>query len=141
LLEVFWQSHSPAQKSYTRQYMNAIFTHSSRQAALALASKERLAQKSGGRIETRVLPLDVFYRAEDYHQKYMLRHRPVLWKAIRRFYPRAEDAVDSTAAARINGYLGGNGSREQLKREADLLGLGSQALQMLEKIVNDSNQP
>jgi peptide-methionine (S)-S-oxide reductase len=141
LLDVFWQSHTPSSRSGSRQYMKAIFTHTPRQAELAAASKKRLAEKTGDRIETAVLPLGVFYRAEDYHQKYMLRRRPVLWKAVTRIYPRSRDAVDSTAAARINGYLGGNGSQAQFQREAHRLGLDPEALLLLKSIVGNSARP
>jgi peptide-methionine (S)-S-oxide reductase len=38
-------------------------------------------------------------------------------------YPVPQDFIHSTAAARANGYVGGYGSPEALKREIDSLGL------------------
>lgn len=43
--------------------------------------------------------------------------------------------VNSTAAARLNGYAGGNGTREQLLREIHLLGMDDSEKKGLEKRV------
>ena len=40
-------------------------------------------------------------------------------------YPDPADFLGSTAAARINGYLGGFGTKDQLEREIDRLGLSA----------------
>ena len=42
---------------------------------------------------------------------------------FRALYPAGADFVASTAAARVNGYLGGYGSLEQLRSEREELGL------------------
>jgi hypothetical protein len=61
--------------------------------------------------------------AEDYHQKYSLRQTRDLLQEFTTIYPAEADLVASTAAARMNGYLAGHGSREQLQGEIDRLGL------------------
>jgi len=38
-------------------------------------------------------------------------------------YPDAKSFVDSTAAARVNGYVGGNGTLEQVRETVGQLGL------------------
>jgi peptide-methionine (S)-S-oxide reductase len=76
-----------------------------------------------------------FTRAEDYHQKYTLRQSRALMKEFQRMYPSSERFVDSTAAARINGYLAGHGGCEQLKAEIDDMGLSSEGTQRLLKVV------
>ena len=109
LLEIFWKSHNPGSSSWSRQYKAAIFYHDDEQKRLALESRK--AREAGiGKVYTEVLPATTFYRAEDYHQKYYLRQRPDLLRELKEMYPTDKDWVDSTAAARINGYLGGNGS-------------------------------
>ena len=40
-----------------------------------------------------------------------------------RIYPCHLDFVDSTAVARLNGFAGGNGTRDQLSKEIESLGL------------------
>ena len=51
-------------------------------------------------------------------------------------YPRHQDFVDSTAVARLNGYVGGHGSRDQFSEDIDRLGLSASGQQELEEIVS-----
>ena len=68
-------------------------------------------------------PAGKFFRAEDYHQKYYLRQQRQLAEEFMNIYPQPINFTDSTATARVNGYLGGNATLEQLKLELPLLGL------------------
>jgi peptide-methionine (S)-S-oxide reductase len=137
LLEIFWNSHDPAGWQGARQYMRAVFYHDERQQTMALASKKAVEVQTDGAVHTRVVPLHSFTMAEDYHQKYMLQGRIELAREMDRIYPRKRDLVDSTAAARLNGYAGGYGSMEQLGFEIDRLGLGPRGRELLEKMVQD----
>ncbi len=121
LLKIFWKSHNPGIRSWSRQYMSAIFYHNEEQKKLAVESMERHAARTHGKISTQILAAGRFYPAEDYHQKYYLRQRPELVNEFRTIYPEGT-FVDSTAAARVNGFLAGNGSYTALKAElSDLL--------------------
>lgn len=131
LLEIFWNSHNPTRRSWSRQYMSALFYHNEAQQALALASKEREAARRNNHILTELLPATEFYRAEDYHQKYMLRHTPELMPEFSAFYPNPKDFTDSTAAARVNGYVSGYGSMAQLQAELPELGLSERGSRRL----------
>jgi peptide methionine sulfoxide reductase MsrA len=135
LLDIFWKSHKPIQRSWKRQYMNAVFYHNETQRQAALASKKAVAAKIGREVRTEILPVRTFYRAEDYHQKYLLNRRSEFAKAMARIYPRKTDYVDSTAVARLNGYVGGYGGSEQLEREIDQLGLNAENRQALLELV------
>ena len=135
LLDIFWKSHRPTERSWSRQYMNAIFYHDQRQRDLAMASKARMEKAIGRTVHTQVIPVETFYRAEDYHQKYLLNRHPRIAKAYARIYPHKKDYVDSTAVARVNGYVGGHGSLEQLRRELPDLGLGPELSRTLEELV------
>jgi peptide-methionine (S)-S-oxide reductase len=53
-------------------------------------------------------------------------------------YPDPLRFVDSTAAARVNGYVSGYGTRESLERELDTLGLSSEAGRTLVNLVSSS---
>jgi peptide-methionine (S)-S-oxide reductase len=123
LLKVFWASHSPCSRSFSRQYKAAVFYHDEMQKKLALKTRDRQAVEKGSRIVTEVLLAGRFYLAEDYHQKYMLRSNGRLMGEFKKIYRDGRGFVHSTAAARINGYLGGNGEAETLKKELDLYGL------------------
>ncbi len=110
LLEVFWQAHDPGSRPLSTQYMSAIFYHTEDQKRLAIGSMKREEAKTQRKIYTAIRPASRFYRAEDYHQKYYLRQRPDLMEVFRSIYPAGKDFVDSTAAARVNAYLAGQGS-------------------------------
>lgn len=130
LLEIFWSSHNPCAGSYSRQYMSAIFVHDDGQRKAAEASREKVAAKAGA-VKTPILKLEKFYLAEDYHQKYELRNNGTLMREFAAIYPNDADFVNSTAAARVNAYLGGSGTKERLEKEIDRLGLSETGRKIL----------
>lgn len=78
LLDTFWQIHDPTQvdrqgPDFGTQYRTAIFFHSPEQEAAA--KKSLAALEASGKfkrpIATEITPAGTFYRAEDYHQKYL----------------------------------------------------------------------
>jgi len=131
---VFWAAHNPGAPSFSRQYRSAIFFHDDEQRRLAEATKNRRQEK--GRIYTDIEPLSKFYRAEDYHQKYHLRSVGLLMEELKARYPQERQFVDSTAAARLNGYVGGYGTLEQLEVELKSFGLSEQAEQYIRERVS-----
>ena len=135
LLDVFWRSHRPTGRSWSRQYMNAVFYHDERQRQQAMDSKTAVERKIGRTVKTEVVPLLSFTMAEDYHQKYILKGRDALNNEMTSIYPSHRDFVDSTAVARLNGYAGGNGSRDQLSREIESLGLSADVKKVLAEMV------
>jgi peptide-methionine (S)-S-oxide reductase len=135
LLTVFWQNHDPSSRSWSRQYMNVIFYHDDNQRQRALASKAAIEKTRGHAVRSEVAPLHSFTLAEDYHQKYLLKQHHILTADLSRIYPNPRDLVDSTAAARINGYVGGHGNRDQFEREIGRLGLSDRGRQELSEAV------
>jgi peptide-methionine (S)-S-oxide reductase len=78
LLDVFWESHDPTTRDRQgpdigTQYRSAIFFHDDEQEATARASRERLDASGRFRrpIVTEITPATPFYRAEEYHQRYL----------------------------------------------------------------------
>lgn len=78
LLEAFWRMHDPTQKNRQgpdmgSQYRSAIFTHDAEQQEAAERSKRGL--EASGRfdapIATEIRPAGPFWRAEEYHQRYL----------------------------------------------------------------------
>ena len=124
-------------QSWSRQYMSAVYFHSEEQKKVALETKNREASKRKGKIYTEIVPASEFYLAEAYHQKYLLRQRPALMKELNAIYPVTKDFVNSTAAARINGYLGGYGTFSALKAELNNLGLPPVTSKKLLEIVEN----
>ncbi len=131
LLDVFWSSHSPTTRPYSRQYASIIFYHNQEQKQLAEASRDREAASRGEPIYTEIVPFDQFTLAETYHQKYRLQQVPALVNEFRAAYPQDDEFIDSTAAARVNGYLGGYGALVTLQAEIEDLGLSQEAQQIL----------
>jgi methionine-S-sulfoxide reductase len=123
LLDVFWASHRPTGRAWSRQYMAAVFYHGETQRQLAFDSRAERARQEVQPIRTEILPAKRFYRAEDYHQKYYLRQTGALMREFEGLYPHSRDFSDSTLAARFNGFAGGNGGLVQFRRELAALPL------------------
>ncbi len=136
LLDIFWRSHDPAIRAHARQYMTAVFYRDEEQKRLALETRERISSALGRQVVTEVVPATEFYLAEGYHQKYRLRGVPEILAEYANFYPQLREFVNSTAVARVNGYLGGWGTREQLENEVDTLGLSDGGVRRLRAIVS-----
>jgi peptide-methionine (S)-S-oxide reductase len=78
LLGVFWNNHNPTTLNRQgpdvgTQYRSVIFYHTGRQKKMAEESRKAL-EKSGRwkkPIVTEIVPALAFYRAEEYHQRYL----------------------------------------------------------------------
>ena len=123
LLELFWRSHNASRSAWSRQYMSAVFHADQEQERLAWDIKVRLEKSLGRELRTEILRASRFYLAEDYHQKYTLQGDRLLNREFRQMYPEFAAFVDSAAAAKVNGYLYGCGSLEQVRTELSSLGL------------------
>jgi len=137
ILEIFWHYHTPTNQPLKRQYTSALFFHDEEQEKMIRESKLKQTELADKHIFTEIIPFDKFYYAEDYHQKYRLRQIPELLQEFNSLHPKLEDFINSTAAARVNGYAGGYGSIAQLNQEINDLGMTSAANEILIKIVND----
>jgi peptide-methionine (S)-S-oxide reductase len=76
LLDVFWSVHDPTQLNRQGpdvgdQYRSVIYFHSPEQEAAATASRERAQARFGRPIVTEIAPASSFWRAEEYHQRYL----------------------------------------------------------------------
>jgi peptide-methionine (S)-S-oxide reductase len=131
LLAVFWATHNPCADNGSGQYMSAVFYDNGKQRKLALQTRDREQAQTGVPIATKILPVEAFYIAEDYHQKFLLREEARLMREFAAMYPDPKDFRNSTAAARVNSYLGGHGSKQMIEKEIDQLGLSPEARQRL----------
>jgi peptide-methionine (S)-S-oxide reductase len=111
-----------------------IFVHSVAQEDEARTSGGRLVEIHRRPLVTEIVPYSGFNRAEGFHQKYRLRLDPFLMKAFRDRFPDERAFVDSTAAARVNGFLAGFGNPSICNREVPLWGLSGEAWERLRRI-------
>ncbi|KAA9410314.1 peptide-methionine (S)-S-oxide reductase [Haloarcula hispanica] len=121
LLAVFWANHTPFSAPRKRQYRGVVLAHNDQQRETAKRTREELESRTGKSVETAIEALDRFYLAEGYHQKYELRSTPVVADELEDRYGDA--FVDSTVAARLNGFVAGHGEgdeREALFAELDI---------------------
>jgi peptide-methionine (S)-S-oxide reductase len=123
LLDVFWDSHDATVPAYSQQYKSIIFYHDEAQRRLAIQSKQREEAGLGKEVYTEIMPFSAFYPAEAYHQKFYLRQVPELMADFSAIYPDSNEFVNSTAAARVNGYVDGYGRLETLQKELVSYGL------------------
>ncbi len=80
LLELFWANHNPCTPNRQgpdigTQYRSVVFFHSKKQQKAAQESKEEL-EKSGkfrNPVVTQIVPASEFWKAEEYHQKYLMK--------------------------------------------------------------------
>ncbi len=135
LLEIFWQDHEPTVPPYSRQYMSSIFYHNEEQQRFALRTKDYETNSRKRKVLTAIIPFETFWPAEDYHQKYYLRDNRLLIKEFSTLYSSPEDFTNSTAAARVNGFAGGNGTIEDLKSELKLAGLEPESVDRIVKAI------
>jgi len=134
LLRELFKAHDPFSPSYSRQYASIIFVHDEDQKQAAQSAVKQTEQKSGRTVVTEILPYTAFYRAEDYHQKYVLKRHSSIHEEMCSIYPVEQDMTDSTAAARINGFLSGWGSPDHFERTLPLLGLSEKSSKRLEAV-------
>jgi hypothetical protein len=123
LLEVFWASHDPSGRPWSRQYMSAIFTHGEEQARLARESRMFEDKRRSRSLFTEIVAASRFYPAEEYHQKHNLRRRGDVTRYLGGPYGSIPDFLDSTLAARLNGLVAGYGSPEKVRDEMTRAGL------------------
>jgi len=78
LLDLFWKIHDPTTPNRQgpdigTQYRSAVFYHSAQQKNLAEASMQKLEKARAFKrpIVTRIVPAVEFYKAEEYHQRYL----------------------------------------------------------------------
>jgi peptide-methionine (S)-S-oxide reductase len=81
LVRVFFDIHDPTTLNrqgpdFGKQYRSVIFFHDPQQEAAARKIKDELdrAGKFPRKIVTQIAPAGLFYRAEEYHQRYFEKH-------------------------------------------------------------------
>lgn len=123
LLAYVWDSHNPHYNTSSVQYRNVIWVDGEKQREIAEKQKAAIEETEGKPVETLILDAKTFHPAEDYHQKYSLRHNQALMQLFDQWYPTGKGFRESFTAMRLNAYLQGHGSPQLVARELDGYGL------------------
>ncbi len=135
LLDIFWKSHDPSSQPWSVQYRNILFYHNEEQKRAAEESIAELRAENRGKLLTDIRSYKGFSLAEGYHQKHTLRIYNDIVEEFGAMYPEGEWQVSSTAAARVNGYLSGIGTCDEVTAEIDTLGLSPAGQKKLLSVV------
>ena len=78
LLKKFWEIHDPTQKNRQgpdigSQYRSVIFYFDDQQKKIAQESMKEEQKRIGKKIETEIVKAGHFYKAEEYHQRYLMK--------------------------------------------------------------------
>lgn len=122
VLDLYFAGHRPTRPPWKRQYMSALFFHDGEQRRLIEQRCRQAEEQWGEALHVEILSADSFHRAEDHHQKYYLQRHSELMDDLTVFYPDFAQIVDSTAAARLNGFLAG--ARTHVLQNEDLARYG-----------------
>jgi peptide-methionine (S)-S-oxide reductase len=141
LLDYFFANHKPYSPPWSVQYRSAIFYANQEQKLAAEKKKAALEGESGGTVYTDIVPLDTFYLAEAYHQKYSLRKNQLLTQELEARYPTLDQFLDAPIVTWINAYVWGCGLLEDLVEELPSFGLSPEAEAMLKEIVGNNSWP
>ena len=76
LVDEFWKCHDPTTldrqgPDVGRQYRSVIYYYNDMQKDIAIKSKEKHQASFQNNIVTEISHADIFYKAEEYHQKYI----------------------------------------------------------------------
>ncbi|MFB6357390.1 MAG: peptide-methionine (S)-S-oxide reductase [bacterium] len=117
LLNEIFSRHDPGENTAHRQYQNVIWYHDEAQQQTIEHYVDTRLDKfdSTGDMATRVEPLEQFWRAEQYHQKYYLQKQAKFMDAFNNY--SADEFTDSTLAGRLNGIIAGNPTSPELFEE------------------------
>lgn len=131
LLQVFWSSHDPTYRHWSRRFASIVFFRDKEQKRVAMESRDRQVQRVAGPILTEIVPFSAFHPAEAYQQRHYLRQVAALLHQFQQIYPEQAEFLASTAVMRANGYLGGYGTMTALQGDLAKLGLSKAGQQRL----------
>lgn len=135
IIKGFWDSHAPENKTGISQYRSIIFYRTDEERIIAENSKKDFEKTLSISFNTEIVPLDKFYLAENYHQKFYLQKASILMKELSLKYSNFKDFINSTLTCKLNGYCKGYGTIEMLKDNIDKFQLNEKSKKALMDIV------
>ncbi|CAO4364913.1 unnamed protein product [Caenorhabditis nigoni] len=136
LLAFFWKHHNPAERR-KKQYQSAILYVNDQQKKFATETLQQ-NKEAHGDIETYVEPLDKFYQAEDYHQKYWFRQKKTLFDELGLLDTQV---AEGELATKLNAYCAGFLKFEDLDRLQKEYGLSQSFVDKVKEYALSGGDP
>lgn len=132
VLRHFWRNHYPNRDQYKgRQYLSLLRCHGDGQLEIAEKVKREMEGELGEPIETDIAEFTSFTLAEERHQKYYLKRYPKTLEQLEGLYREADELLNSTFAARLNGFVKGFRTKDSLLEEIAGWEIGVEAKRVL----------
>ncbi|NFJ06291.1 peptide-methionine (S)-S-oxide reductase [Clostridium botulinum] len=139
LLTIFEKNHNYIVRPNLLQYYSAIFYNNENEKELCLDWKKNKKEELKTEVLTRISPIEKFYYAEFYHQKYYVQLEPVIMSNLRSKFSTGNDLISSPLCHKLNAYLAGYGSLKELNKELEDFNLSEDAKNRLLSIVEGFN--
>ena len=125
LVRLFWENHDATKDRFykERQYISILFYQNETQYKMAKEIHSEYEKAQGKEIQTEFQSFNHFYTAEDHHQKYFLRRFKGATESIKNLFPDEPSFIQSTIAARLNGFVRERGKLPDIKEEITHWGL------------------
>lgn len=133
LVHLFWENHDAAKDRFykERQYISILFYQNETQYKTAKEIRSEYEQAQGKEIQTEFQTFNHFYTAENHHQKYFLRCFKGATEVIKNLFPDESSFIQSTIAARLNGFVRERGKLPDIKEEITHWGLSEANTKLL----------
>ncbi|MFL2104637.1 peptide-methionine (S)-S-oxide reductase MsrA [Desemzia sp. FAM 23991] len=133
LVHLFWENHDAAKDRFykERQYISILFYQNETQYKTAKEIRSEYEQAQGKEIQTEFQTFNHFYTAENHHQKYFLRRFKGATEVIKNLFPDESSFIQSTIAARLNGFVRERGKLPDIKEEITHWGLSEANTKLL----------
>ncbi|APH21529.1 methionine-S-sulfoxide reductase [Clostridium botulinum] len=139
LLTIFEENHNYIVRPNLLQYYSAIFYNNENEKELCLDWKKNKKEELKTEVLTKISPIEKFYYAEFYHQKYYVQLEPVIMSNLRSKFSTGNDLISSPLCHKLNAYLAGYGSLKELNKEIEDFNLSEDAKNRLLSIVEGFN--
>ncbi|MHB9924920.1 peptide-methionine (S)-S-oxide reductase [Clostridium botulinum] len=139
LLTIFEKNHNYTVRPNLLQYYSAIFYNNENEKELCLDWKKNKKEELKTEVLTKISPIEKFYYAEFYHQKYYVQLEPVIMSNLRSKFSTGNDLISSPLCHKLNAYLAGYGSLKELNKKIEDFNLSQDAKNRLLSIVEGFN--
>ncbi|MBO0581819.1 peptide-methionine (S)-S-oxide reductase [Clostridium botulinum] len=139
LLTIFEENHNYIVRPNLLQYYSAIFYNNENEKELCLDWKKNKKEELKTEVLTKISPIEKFYYAEFYHQKYYVQLEPVIMSNLRSKFSTGNDLISSPLCHKLNAYLAVYGSLKELNKEIEDFNLSEDAKNRLLSIVEGFN--